>query len=61
MAVEWCPRCQKNVDVWMKAVMKREGNKVTIQRDYSCIECRQFLKSTSETMNAGKRNAVLSV
>lgn len=47
--MEWCPRCQKNVEVWMKATVKRVGKAIVTTKLYHCIECRMFLKSTEET------------
>lgn len=47
--MEWCPRCQKNVGVWMKATSRPKGKVIVTTKLYHCIECKMFLKSTEET------------
>lgn len=42
--MEWCPRCQKNVEVRMKAIVKRIGKTIVItEKLYHCTECGHFI------------------
>lgn len=43
--MEWCPRCQKQVNTRITGAVRKEGNKVSTRKTYHCIECSIFLKT----------------